>query len=198
MQALKDILSAADSGWVYPLGAILVALSAVFPPIPTTSLFVALGALSATDGLPNPFLLAVAMLAGAVVGDQAAYELVLRRDMANWRILRGPRPQKALHASRERLAKHAASWVLTSRFVPLGRLTMNVASAVTPVPRGTFALYSLAAGILWSAYSVGIGALSGLLPGLSTEFAVIVAIALSLLLGRAISAGVNWYLQLDD
>lgn len=197
VQAFKDIMSAADSGWVYPLGAIFVALSALFPPIPTTSLFVALGALSATDNLPNGFLLVVAMLAGAVGGDLGAYELVRRRDMANWKLLRGPRAEKALHASRERLAKHAASWVLTSRFVPMGRLTMNVASAITPVPRGRFILYSLAAGILWSVYSVGIGALSGLLPGLSTEFAVVIAIAFSLLLGRAISAGVTWYLQLD-
>lgn len=198
MQAFKDIVSAADSGWVYPLGAIFVAFSAIFPPIPTTSLFVALGALSATDNLPNGFLLVAAMLAGAVAGDVGAYELVRRRDMANWKILQGPRTQKALHASRERLAKHVASWVLTSRFVPMGRLTMNVASAITPVPRGRFLLYSVAAGILWSAYSVGIGALSGLLPGLSTEFAVVMAIAISLLLGRAISAGVAWYLQLDD
>jgi len=198
MQAFKDIMSAADSGWVYPLGALFVALSAIFPPIPTTSLFVALGALAAKDGLPNGFLLAVAMLAGAVAGDLGAYELVRRRDMVNWKILQGPRTRKALHSSRERLAKHAASWVLTSRFVPMGRLTMNVASAITPVPRGRFVLYSVAAGILWSAYSVGVGALSGLLPGLSTELAVVIAIVFSLLLGRAISAGVTWYLQLDD
>ncbi|MET4542290.1 membrane-associated protein [Arthrobacter bambusae] len=198
MQAFRDIMSAADSGWVYPLGAVFVALSAVFPPIPTTSLFVALGALSATDNLPNGYLLVAAMLAGAVAGDLGAYEFVRRRDMANWKILQGARTQKALHASRERLSKHSASWVLTSRFVPLGRLTMNVASAITPVPRGRFVLYSVAAGILWSAYSVGIGALSGLLPGLSTEFAVVIAIAVSLLLGRGISAAVTWYLQLDD
>lgn len=197
MESLREILSAADSFWVYPVGALLIAVSAIFPPIPTTSLFVALGALSGLNQQPNGFLLVVAMLVGAVAGDVLAYELVRRGGMAQWRILRGARAQKALQASRDRLSKHAASWVLTSRFVPLGRLTMNVASAITPVPRGTFVLYSVAAGVLWSAYSVGIGALSGLVPGLSTEFAVVLAIALSLLLGRAISAGVTWYLQLD-
>jgi membrane protein DedA with SNARE-associated domain len=197
METVREVLSAADSVWVYPLGMIMVALSAVIPPIPSTSVFVALGALSATDNVPNGFLLVASMLAGALAGDVVTYALVRRRDLATWRMFSGDRAQKALDASRDRLAHHAVSWVLTSRFVPLGRLTMNVACAITPVPWKAFVLYSLAAGLLWSAYSVGIGALSGLLPGLSTEFAVIVAIALSLLLGRAINAAVSWYLQAE-
>lgn len=195
MDAVREVLGAADSAWVYPLGMMLVAVSAVFPPVPSTSVFVALGALSATENVPNGFLLVVSMLAGALIGDAATYGLVRQRDVANWRLLSGERARKALDASRNRLDHGAVSWVLTSRFIPLGRLTMNVACAITPLPWGAFMLYSLGAGILWSAYSVGIGALSGLLPGLSTEFTVLVAIVLSLLLGRAIGAAAAWYLQ---
>ncbi|MCY1160181.1 MAG: rane protein DedA family [Citricoccus sp.] len=195
MEAVQEVLSAADSVWVYPLGMILVAVSALFPPVPSTSVFVALGALSVTHNVPNGFLLVVSMLAGAVLGDAATYGLVRQRDVANWRMLSGVRAQKALDASRSRLDHGAVSWVLTSRFIPLGRLTMNVACAITPIPWGSFVLYSLGAGILWSTYSVGIGALSGLLPGLSTELTVLVAIAFSLILGRAIGAAAAWYLQ---
>lgn len=198
MQWLTDGLTAAEATWTYPLAAALIALSALFPPIPSTCLFVALGALSTKGGAPNGLLLVAAMLIGAVAGDLATYLLVRRRDVTNWRVLRGARAQKALTVSKERMANHAVSWVLTSRFVPLGRLVMNVACALTPVPLGTFTLYSIAASIVWSAYSVGMGALSGLLPGLSTEIAVVLAIALSLILGRAIDAVATWYLLPED
>ncbi|MEV4901752.1 VTT domain-containing protein [Citricoccus sp. NPDC055426] len=195
MEWMTAGLAALSSAWVYPAAAGLVALSALIPPVPSTSLFVALGALWSQDGLPNGFLLVVAMLAGAVSGDLVTYLLVRRRDVAQWRVLQGPRAQRALNASSARMAGHSAvSWVLTSRFVPLGRLTMNVACAIAPVPLRTFTLFSLAAGILWSLYSVGVGALSGLLPGLSTELAVVLAIAFSLALGRGISAVSTWYL----
>jgi membrane-associated protein len=197
METVQEVLGAADSVWVYPLGMILVAVSALIPPVPSTSVFVALGALSAANNVPNGVLLVVSMLAGALLGDMATYGLVRQRNVASWRMLRGDRAQKALAASRNRVDHGAISWVLTSRFVPLGRLTTNVACAITPIPWGAFMLYSLGAGVLWSTYSVGIGALSGLLPGLPTEYTVIVAIALSLLLGRAISAAVAWYLQAE-
>lgn len=194
VEGFREVLTAADSLWVYPLGALLVALSAFLPPVPSTSIYVALGALSINHSLPNGFLLAVSMLAGAVAGDLAVFELVRRRDIANWRMFNRQGPRKALEASRARMTDNALSWVLTSRFVPLGRLTMNVACAAVPVPFRTFTAYSVAASLLWSAYSVGIGALSGLVPGLSTEWAVLVAIAASLLLGRGISAVAAWYL----
>lgn len=197
METVREVLGTADSVWVYPLGMLLVAVSALIPPVPSTSVFVALGALSVANDMPNGFLLVVSMLAGALLGDLVTYGLVRQRDVANWRMLSGDRAQKALATSRNRLDHGAVSWVLTSRFVPLGRLTMNVACAVTPTPLGAFMLYSLGAGILWSTYSVGIGALSGMLPGLPTEYVVIVAIALSLVLGRTISAAVAWYSQTE-
>lgn len=194
MEWLTEELTALDSAWLYPVAAFFVALSALVPPVPSTCLFVALGALSAKGGTPNGALLVAAMLTGAVAGDLATYLMIRRRDVANWRFLQGPRTQKALNASKDRMATHAVSWVLSSRFIPMGRLTMNVACAVTPVPWRTFMLYSVTAGVVWSLYSVGVGALSGLLPGLSTEFAVVLAITLSLLLGRAIAALSAWYL----
>lgn len=198
MEWLTEGLTASAAAWTYALAAALIAVAALFPPVPSTCLFVALGALSTKGDAPNGWLLVVAMLTGAVAGDLATYLLVRRRDVTTWRVLRGARAQKALILSKERMTSHAVSWVLTSRFIPLGRLVMNVACALTPVPWRTFTLYSIAASIVWSAYSVGMGALSGLLPGLSTEVAVVLAIALSLILGRAIDAVATWYLLPED
>lgn len=189
---LGELLRDVDSWWVYPLGALFVTVSAMLPPVPSTTLFVALGALSASSDALNPFLLATAMLAGAMAGDVGTYALARRFDMSSWSLMRGRKRQAALSSARRRLASDGLPLVMTSRYIPLGRLTMNLAASLAPVPWRRFLLQAGIAGLVWSAYSVGVGVLSGVWPQLSTEFAVVLAIAVSLVLGKAISMVVEW------
>lgn len=193
MNELGEGLRSLDDFWVYAVGALFVTVSALIPPVPSTTLFVALGALAANSDSLSPLLLGVAMLIGALAGDVATYALALRFDVVHWRILSGRRWQAALAAARSRLRDHDLPLVMTSRFIPLGRLTLNVGSALVPHPWGVFFRNSLIAGVIWSAYSVGVGVLSGLWEELDTEFAVLLAIVVSLVLGRAISTVIHWW-----
>lgn len=193
MDELGEGLRSLDDVWVYAVGALLVTISALIPPVPSTTLFVALGALAANSDSLNPVLLGVAMLIGALAGDMATYALALHFDVVHWRILSGRRWQSALAAARSRLKDNDLPLVMTSRFIPLGRLTMNVGSALIPHPWSVFLRHSLIAGIVWSIYSVGVGVLSGLWEDLDTEFAVLLAIVVSLVLGRAISTAIHWW-----
>lgn len=186
-------LRSLDDVWVYVVGALFVTVSALIPPVPSTTLFVALGALAANSDSLNPVLLGIAMLIGALAGDLATYALALRFDVVHWRILSGRRWQSALAAARSRLKDNDLPLVMTSRFIPLGRLTLNVGSALIPHPWNVFFRHSLIAGIVWSIYSVGVGVLSGLWEGLDTEFAVLLAIVVSLVLGRLISTAIHWW-----
>lgn len=193
MNELGEGLRSLDDVWVYAVGALFVTVSALIPPVPSTTLFVALGALAANSDSLNPVLLAVAMLIGALAGDLATYALALRFDVVHWRILSGRRWQAALAAARTRLRDKDLPLVMTSRFIPLGRLTLNVGSALVPHPWSVFFRNSLISGIVWSAYSVGVGVLSGLWEELDTEFAVLLAIIVSLVLGRVISTVIHWW-----
>lgn len=193
MNELGEGLRSLDDVWVYAVGALFVTLSALIPPVPSTTLFVALGALAANSETLSPLLLGVAMLIGALAGDMATYALALRFDVVHWRILSGRRWQSALAAARSRLKDNDLPLVMTSRFIPLGRLTLNVGSALVPHPWGVFFRHSLIAGIAWAVYSVGVGVLSGLWEGLDTEFAVLLAIVVSLVLGRLISTAIQWW-----
>ncbi|WP_372697605.1 DedA family protein [Arthrobacter sp. JSM 101049] len=193
MNELGEGLRSLDDIWVYAVGALFVAVSALIPPVPSTTLFVALGALAANSDSLNPVLLGVAMLMGALAGDIVTYLLALRFDVVHWRILSGRRWQAALAAARSRLKDNDLPLVMTSRFIPLGRLTLNVGSALVPHPWSVFFRNSLIAGIVWSIYSVGVGVLSGLWEDLDTEFAVLLAIVVSLVLGRLISTAIQWW-----
>ncbi|MGP5228369.1 DedA family protein [Arthrobacter rhombi] len=193
MNEVGEGLRSLDGMWVYLFGAVMVALSALIPPVPSTTLYVALGALAANTDSLNPFLLGASMLVGALAGDAATYALAVRFDVVNWRILAGRRWQAALAATRSRLKYNDLPLVMTSRFIPMGRLTMNIGSALVPHTWRVFLQHSLIAGVLWSVYSVGVGLLSGVWDGLSTEVAVLLAIVVSLVLGRAINNVISWW-----
>ncbi|MGJ9403525.1 DedA family protein [Arthrobacter sp. KK5.5] len=192
MDQWGELLRGLDPLWVYPLGALIVTLSAMVPPVPSTTLFVGLGAVSASSDALDPYLLAAAMFAGALAGDAATYALARRFDMASWSLMRGRKRQSALDSARRRLAHDGLPLVMSSRYIPLGRLTMNLASSLTPVPWNRFLVHACVAGAVWSVYSVGVGAMSGIWPQVSTEFAVVLAIAVSLLLGKAFSMLAEW------
>ena len=193
MHEFFDTILSVHPGWLYGVGAAFVAVSALLPPVPSTTLYVGLGALAGSEGLPNAYILAVSMLAGALVGDLGTYALGRRFRVTEWRMFSGARWQRTFNAARMRLEGNPLPLVLTSRFLPLGRLTMNVGAAITPVPLAAFTIQSLIAGIVWSAYSVGIGVISSSWPGVTTGFTVVVAIAVSLLLGRVINQVVSWF-----
>ncbi|EMY34421.1 membrane protein DedA family [Arthrobacter crystallopoietes BAB-32] len=201
MDELGEFLRNLDSVWIYPAGALSVALSAVLPPAPSTTLFVALGSLSVSSDQLNPFLLAASMFAGAMAGDLATFLLVRHFRINERNFFSGPRWQAAFRSAGLKLRGRGLPIVLTSRFIPLGRLSLNVAAAVARQPLRSFAAHSALAALLWSTYAVGVGALSGSWPELSTEFAVLLAIAVSLVLGRLINYALAWWEnrgQLED
>lgn len=195
---IGEFLRNLDSGWVYLFGALSVALSAVLPPVPSTTLFVALGSVSASSGQLNSVLLAAAMFAGAVAGDLATFLLVRRFKLHEWSFFAKPRWRSAFRSAGQRLEDKGLPFVLASRFVPLGRLSLNVAAAVTGQPLRAFAAHSALAGLLWSAYAVGVGTLSGSWPALSTQAAVLLAIGFSLVLGRLINYAVERWENRDQ
>jgi membrane protein DedA with SNARE-associated domain len=86
-------------------------------------------------------------------------------------------------------------FMLTSRFIPLGRISSNIAATVAGYPLRTFATFSLVSATLWSLYSVGVGILTQRWPNLSTQLAVLIAIAFSLALGWLVSKTSTWFLD---
>jgi D-alanyl-D-alanine carboxypeptidase len=155
--ALVDPLMA--SPLLYPLLAGLCGLDGVLPMIPSEAAVLAAGVF-AHSGTPSLLLVVLATALGVFVGDHLAYGL--SRSVLGPRLIgRSPRVSRAVAAAARHLDRRAGLLIVTSRFLPGGRVTMNAACGTARVPLSRFSPASAVAALAWAAYIAGLGYLGG-------------------------------------
>ena len=182
MEALNElVVSWAASPVVLVVVLLLVALDGFFPPMPSESVVVAVAAIGVATGSPNPWAVVLAAAIGSFVGDNLAFSLGRRVDLDRFRWTRGPKAARLLDRARGALDRRAASVILTARFVPVGRVAVNVMAGSSGFPRRRFVPLSAVAGAAWAGYSVLVGVFAGAWlrdqPVLGALVAVAVALA---------------------
>lgn len=155
------ILALAGSGWVYLGVMAFAAIDGVFPPVPSESVVIALAALTMTNGTPNLWLLGPAAAVGAFVGDQVAYLIGSRVDVHRLRLFRGPQGAKALAWAEKALVERGSSFILAARYIPIGRVAVNMTAGALGYPRARFMALSSLACVTWAAYGIAIGVGAG-------------------------------------
>ncbi|WP_249998477.1 DedA family protein [Actinoplanes sp. M2I2] len=176
-----DLMSLVDpvmtSPLLYPLLAVLSSADGVVPIIPSEAVVLAAGVFAGTGpGLP---LVVLATAAGVFAGDHLAY--YLSRTALGPRLLgRSPRVERAVATAGRRLQGRAGLLIVTSRFLPGGRVTMNVAAGTTRLPLSRFSPASAIAALAWATYVAGLGVLGG------------AAFVANPLLGIAVGLGVSF------
>lgn len=184
MQAINDfILAAAGQPWVLFLVFACCVIDGFFPPIPSESVVVGLAAVAAGAGIPNAVLLAVTAAAGAFLGDNIAYLIGRNTGTQRWAWMRGYRMQRAFRWAGTELRKRPASLILVARFVPIGRVAVNLTAGATHFPRPRFVGLTVLSAVLWAAYSVAIGLFFGQWFEDNHLLAVIVAVICAIGLG---------------
>jgi membrane protein DedA with SNARE-associated domain len=162
VQAINDfILAAAGQPWVLLLVLACCLIDGFFPPIPSESVVVGLAAVAATADVPNPWLLAAVAGLGAFLGDNIAYMIGRGVGISRWRWMRGRRMQMAFRWAGLELRKRPASLILVARFVPIGRVAVNLTAGATRFPQVRFVFLTVLSAIMWAGYSVGIGMFFG-------------------------------------
>lgn len=162
MQEINDfILAAAGQPWVLFLVLACCLIDGFFPPIPSESVVVGLAAVAATADVPNPWLLALVAALGAFLGDNIAYLIGRGVGTNRWRWMRGRRMQRAFRWAGLELRKRPASLILVARFIPIGRVAVNLTAGATHFRHVRFVLLTVMSAILWASYSVGIGLFFG-------------------------------------
>ncbi|HYH77289.1 MAG TPA: DedA family protein [Arthrobacter sp.] len=192
MQAINDfILAAAGQPWVLFLVLACCLIDGFFPPIPSESVVVGLAAVAATADVPNPWMLMLVAGLGAFSGDNIAYLIGRRVGTRRWSWMRGARMQSAFRWAGAELRKRPASLILVARFVPIGRVAVNLTAGVTHYPRPRFIGLTILSATLWASYSVGIGLFFGQWFEdnhlLGAVIAIICAVALGIVVDLAIS-----------
>lgn len=178
----------AGAGWVLPLVFALCLLDGFFPPLPSESVVVALAAVSASVGEPSLVFLFLAAASGAFVGDNIAYTLGRHGGLRRLRSTKKFKMSTMLDWAEKELDKRGAMIIIVARYIPVGRVAVNITAGITRFHRGRFIACDLVAVTSWAAYSVAIGAVAGHWmeenPLLGAILAIILAVVLGALVDR--------------
>jgi membrane protein DedA with SNARE-associated domain len=177
------LLDAAGQPWV-PLALLLFcAVDGIFPPVPSESLVVGLAAIGMSSGSPSVWLVLAVAATGAVLGDTTAFLVGRRVGTERFAWMRTPKATRAIERAGETLDRRSASFIITGRFVPVGRVAVNLTAGASGMPIRRFLPLSLAAGVAWATFSVVVGLLAGSWVRDNPLLGMALAISLALVLG---------------
>jgi len=185
--ALNDLLvSVASSPWVYVVLFVVCVADGFFPPMPSETLIVAAVAVGAGTGTPALWGVLLVAAAGAITGDTLCYLLGRQVGITRFGWMRRPTPVRLFTWASHGLRTRPASLILVGRYIPVGRIAVNIMAGATGLPLRRFIPLTVLAGLCWAGYSTAIGTVSSLAFAHSPLLAAVVAVVVALLLGVVI------------
>jgi membrane-associated protein len=186
------VAAAASSPWVYGVVFLLTLLDAFLVVVPSETVLVALGALALSTGSPDVRLLVPIAAVAAVAGDSLTYWLgrAVRFERRAW-----ARRRRVAHVAawaKRSLDRRAAAVLLTARFVPFGRIAVNLTAGASRFHYPRFLALTAVAGLCWSVYTVSVGALFGAWFDGNPLLAVAVSVVVALCLGFGVDRASEW------
>lgn len=198
LHAVNDfITSLAGQPWVYLALFSLCLIDAFFPPLPSESVLVSLAVLS-VQGEPNVWLIGVLAAGGAFIGDNIAYQIGRSVGVERFWWQRLDRVQRATVWARGQLRKRGAVLIVAGRYIPVGRVAVNMTAGATGYRRRRFMVFDAIAGCAWAAWSIAIGRLAGHWIEDNPVLGAAVAIAVAVVLGVVVDHLVRRFTPVDD
>ena len=162
MDIINDlIMHAVASPWLYLVLFSVAVIDGFFPPVPSETVLIAAAAAAASGGDVNVILLGVVGGLGAVVGDNIAYRLGRAVGTERFAWMRRPRVVATFDAADRALARGGAGLILGARYIPVGRVAVNMTAGAVRYPWRRFLPLSVVSGFTWAAYSILIGLVAG-------------------------------------
>lgn len=186
------ILSAVTSPWLYVVMFLAAVIDGFFPPVPSETVLVAAVAVAVSTGGSNLPLLVVVAALGAAIGDNLAYLIGRGVGTTRFAWMRRPRIAEGFDRAGRALGHRGAPLILGARYIPVGRVVVNMSAGALHYPWRRFVPLSLIGGATWAAYSALIGIVAGKLfedqPLISSVIGVAVALVLGLVVDRVAAA----------
>ncbi|WP_231916029.1 DedA family protein [Microbacterium karelineae] len=189
---LDSLLALAASPWIYLIVFALAVLDGLLPPVPSETVIVGAAALSASTGRPDWALIAIAAAAGAFTGDNLVYAIGRAVGTTRFRWMRTGRARRAIDMAERGLASGGASAIFVARYIPVGRVAVNLTAGAVRYPRQRFVLLALGAAATWAAYSVAIGTVAGRLVEDQPLLGVAVGVGLAIVVGVVVDRLLAW------
>lgn len=181
---LNDFITqSVASPWLYLILFCAAVLDGFFPPVPSETVLIAAAAVAASTGGVNVILLCAAGALGAMVGDNIAFAVGAGVGTRRFGWVRRPRVAAAFARAQRALRRGGAGLILGARYVPVGRVAVNMSAGALGYPRRRFIPLSVVGGVTWAVYSAGIGMLAGHWLQDDPVLSVLIGISIALLLG---------------
>ncbi|KTR74262.1 membrane protein [Microbacterium oxydans] len=193
MDILNDlIMQAIASPWLYLVLFTVTIVDGFFPPVPSETVLVAAAAVAASTGEGNLLLLGAVAAIGAAIGDNVAFLIGRGLGTTRFAWMRRPRVAAAFAHAQHALDRRSATLILGARYIPVGRVAVNMSAGALDFPWRRFLPLSLIAGISWSVFSLVIGLLAGAWikdqPLLSAGLGIVIALLIGLVIDRIAAA----------
>lgn len=191
IDAVNSFIEAnAATPWALVVLFVLTVVDSTLPPLPSESVLIALAAFGASTGSPVLIVLAAVAALGAWSGDNLAYTLARHSPLRRLRHTRRPRLRSAFGVAARELDRRGGLFIVVGRYIPVGRVAVNLTAGASEFPRRRFLGLTALAGITWAVYSVGIGALAGAWlednPLLGAAAGVVVAVLIGAVIDRVL------------
>lgn len=151
------ILSMVGSWEIYPAVYGLSVVDGIFPVVPSESVVIGASAALGQDNGPQIALVWVVAAAGAWCGDQIAYAVGRAVDVRKFRLLRTSKGIATLDWAEHAITNRGITFIIAARFIPMGRVAVNLTAGALRYPRRRFMAIDAAAAMIWATYGVVLG-----------------------------------------
>jgi membrane protein DedA with SNARE-associated domain len=186
------IMQAIASPWLYLVLFTVTVIDGFFPPVPSETVLVAAAAVAASTGDGNLLLLGEVAAIGAAIGDNIAFVIGRRLGTTRFAWMRRPRVAATFAYAQQALDRRSATLILGARYIPVGRVAVNMSAGALRFPWRRFLPLSLVAGLSWSIFSLAIGLLAGAWikdqPLLSAGLGIVIALLIGFTIDRIAAA----------
>ena len=159
--------------WVYGILFLIIFVETglvVMPFLPGDSLLFAAGALAASTGALNPWLLILLLFIAAVLGDTLNYHIGKYIGPRVFEIESRFINKKHLVATQKFFEKHGGKTIIFARFIPFARTFAPFVAGAGSMNYKYFLSYNAIGGFLWIASFIILGYLFGNMPIVKDNF----------------------------
>ncbi|WP_150460299.1 DedA family protein [Nesterenkonia ebinurensis] len=191
------VVALGPSPWLLLAVLVLSCIDGFFPPVPSESIVIAAAVLAVAGDMSAGYLvlLVLAAAVGAFLGDLIAYSIGSRVPVDRLRMLRGPRGQAVLTHTQRALAERGSTFILTGRFIPVGRVAVNMTAGALAFRLTRFLPLAGLASLLWAVYCAAMGIGAGHLLSESPLLAMALGVLSGVLAGLLLDRLIRWFQQ---
>lgn len=184
------VLSLTTSAWIYLAVFGVTVIDGIFPPVPSESIVIASATTWRVEHTPALWGIWLVAAAGAWCGDQIAFSIGRAVRLNRIPMFRGPKGKAVLEWAEHALEHRGTAFILAARFIPVGRVAVNLTAGALRYPRPRFMVIDAFGAALWATYGCLLGIFAGSLSDnlfLAITIGVVGGIALGFVADRLLS-----------